>query len=79
MGVRYLELMWNDGRNSPLQEDSQFSKAIQRLGYLTGHMTENLARTFANETNWSDFPEYYLDTMKNRGYIDNVKKLETMK
>lgn len=76
MGVRYKELMWNDGRNSALQEDSQFSKAIQALGYLTGHMTEDLARTFANESNWSDYPEYYEKTMSDRGYDDNVKKIK---
>jgi len=75
MGVRYLELMWNDGRRSPLQEDSQFSRAIQNKGYLTGHMTEDLARTFANETNWNEFPEYYKKTMADRGYEENLKKI----
>lgn len=74
-GVRYKELMWNDGRNSPLQEDSQFSKEIQAMGYLTGHMTENLSRTFANETNWAEFPEYYKKTMTERGYTDNLDKI----
>lgn len=74
-GVRYQELMWNDGRQSPLQEDSMFSKAIQNRGYLTGHMTEDLARTFANETNWSEFPEYYKKTMEDRGYIENLEKI----
>lgn len=68
MGLRYEELMWNDGRNEPLQEDSRFSKAIQSKGYLTGHMTENLARTFANKDNWKDYPDYYKKTMKDRGY-----------
>lgn len=76
MGLRYKELMWNDGRNSALQEDSQFSKAIQNTGYLTGHMTENLSRTFANKENWREFPEYYKKTMADRGYEDNVKYLE---
>lgn len=79
MGVRYQELMWNDGRQSPLQEDSQLSKAIQNKGYLTGHMTEDLARTFANPDNWADYPEYYLETMKDRGYIDNVNKIKGKK
>lgn len=76
MGLRYKELMWNDGRNSPLQEDSQFSKAIQNIGYLTGHMTEDLARTFANESNWHEFPEYYRQTMSDRGYKDNLEKIK---
>lgn len=78
-GIRYPELMWNDGRNSPLQEDSQFSKMIQNKGFLTGHMTENLARTFANKDNWSEFPEYYLKTMQDRGYDDNVKHIKELK
>lgn len=76
MGVRYKELMWNDGRNSPLQEDSQFSRAIQNKGYLTGHMTEDLARTFANESNWHEFPDYYKKTMADRGYKSNLEKLK---
>jgi len=75
MGLRYEELMWNDGRNSPLQEDSKFSKAIQSKGYITAHMTEDLARTFANPSNWSEFPEYYKQTMKDRGYEENLKKI----
>lgn len=74
MGLRYLELMWNDGRNSPLQEDSQFSKAIQNKGYLTGHMTEKLAWTFANANNWKDYPDYYKKTMVDRGYDDRLRK-----
>jgi len=72
-GARYRELMWNDGRNSPLQEDSQFSRLIQGMGYLTGHMTEDLARTFANKDNWSDFPDYYKKTMTDRGYNHLIK------
>lgn len=74
MGLRYRELMWNDGRHSPLQEDSQFSKAIQGKGYITGHMTEDVARTFANKDNWSDFPDYYKKTMSDRGYDDLLKE-----
>ena len=74
LGVRYMELMWNDGRKSPLQEDSQFSRAIQAKGYLTGHMTENLSRTFANVTNWKEDPDYYIRTMSERGYSDKLKE-----
>jgi glycosyltransferase involved in cell wall biosynthesis len=76
MGVRYPEMMWNDGRRSPLQEDSQFSKAIKGQGYLVGHMTENLGRTFANESNWHEFADYYKKTMADRGYDENVEKLK---
>lgn len=74
-GLRYPELMWNDGRNSPLQEDSQFSKAIMNYGWLSGHITEDLARTFANADNWKEFPEYYKKTMTDRGYYDNLEKI----
>jgi glycosyltransferase involved in cell wall biosynthesis len=76
LGARYMDLRWDDGRRSPLQEDSQFSRAIQNMGYLTGHMTENLARTFANESNWGDYPEYYKKTMTDRGYTENVEKIK---
>lgn len=74
-GLRWPEMAWDDGRGSPLQEDSQFSKAIKNQGYLVGHMTENLARTFANESNWSEFPEYYKKTMTDRGYHDKLKEV----
>lgn len=74
LGVRYMELMWNDGRHSPLQEDSQFSRAIQSKGYLTGHMTEDVSRTFANVGNWREYPDYYRATMTDRGYNDKLKE-----
>lgn len=76
LGARYMDLRWDDGRKSPLQEDSQFSRAIQGMGYLTGHMTENLARTFANQDNWTDFPDYYRKTMTDRGYDDKLKEVD---
>lgn len=74
-GIKYPELMWNDGRNSPLQEDSLFSKQIKNYGYLVGHMTENVSRTFANQTNWKDYPDYYKKTMADRGYDDKLKEV----
>lgn len=78
-GIRYSEMMWNDGRQSPAQEDSDLSKSIKDRGYLVGHMTDNLSRTFANKENWKEYPEYYKQTMADRGYIDHVKYLEEMK
>lgn len=78
LGLRYEELRWDDGRNSPLQEDSKFSKTIMNAGYLVGHMTEDLARTFANESNWGEHKDYYKKTMADRGYLDNVKKVEEL-
>lgn len=74
LGVRYEEMRWDDDRKSPMQEDSNFSRKIQAKGYLTGHMTENLARTFANVENWKDYPEYYTKTMTERGYDDKLKE-----
>lgn len=73
-GIKYQELKWDDGRRSPLQEDSQFSKAIHAQGWLYGHMTEDVSRTFANPNNWSDYPEYYKKTMVDRGYDDRLKE-----
>lgn len=70
LGLRYDEVRWDDGRNTPLQEDSKLSKKVSDLGYLFGHMTEDLARTFANKDNWSDYPEYYTKTMTERGYLE---------
>lgn len=75
LGVRYEPLRWDDGRNTPMQEDSNFSRKIQAKGYLTGHMTERLAWTFANEENWADYPDYYKKTMIDRGYTESVEKL----
>lgn len=76
-GIRYNEEKWStDDPNVPaVQEDYRFSKTIQDYGFLMGHMTENLARTFANKDNWKDYPEYYRKTMYERGYtklIDEV-------
>lgn len=75
MGVRYEDMRWNDGRNSKLQEDSNLSSKIKRMGYHVGHMTEDLARTFANETNWHEHPDYYKKTMTERGYVENLEKI----
>lgn len=74
-GVRYQEMRWDDGRQSKLQEDSRFSRDIQDMGYLTGHMTEDLARTFANKETWKDYPDYYKKTMADRGYVENLEGL----
>lgn len=78
MGCRYDETPWHhDGGPYPtIQEDVKFSQEIQNKGFLMGHMTDEYARTFANKDNWGDFKEYYLKTMKERGYDDIVKKLE---
>ena len=75
-GLRYDELMWNDGRQSALQEDSRFSRKIMEQGWLVGHATENLSRTFANKDNWSEFPQYYKKTMLDRGYVAQAESIK---
>lgn len=69
-GLRYRENTWNDyGMNRPTpQEDAYFSMNIGNAGFLFGHTLENIGTTFANESNWKDYPEYYIKTMGERGY-----------
>jgi glycosyltransferase involved in cell wall biosynthesis len=76
-GIRYDETPW-EGSRSKLQEDSRFSRKVKDDGWLVGHMDERLSWTFADETNWKDYPSYYKKTMYDRGYDENVKKLEGM-
>lgn len=78
LGARYPELRWDDGRNTPLQEDSALSRAVTAKGYMFGHMTDKLAWTFANKDTWKDDIDYYKKTMADRGYEDNVKYLESL-
>lgn len=78
-GTRYDEMRWNDGRKSKLQEDSLYSKKIKDKGYLVGHMDERLSWTFADESNWADFPKYYEQTMSDRGYEDKADLARGMK
>lgn len=68
LGLKYDETPWEP----PYQEDAKLSKAIQERGYLVGHAQEELGRTFANSTNWKDFPEYYHKTFKERGIEDRL-------
>lgn len=76
-GLRYDERPWSaEAKNIPtMQEDSRFSRDIEAHGFLMGHMTEKLAWTFANQDNWSDYPEYYKKTMSERGYDRLVEGL----
>jgi glycosyltransferase involved in cell wall biosynthesis len=77
-GLRYDEGKW-EGSNSKLQEDSKFSREIKNDGWLVGHMDERLSWTFANKDNWGDFPDYYIKTMQDRGYDENVEFLKGLK
>lgn len=63
LGLRYDETPWQP----PQQEDSRLSQSIKERGYLVGHAQEELGRTFANKSNWSEFPEYYKKTFGDRG------------
>lgn len=72
-GARYDETPWRDLRENKdamltPQEDVKFSLSMHNYGYIYGHATERLAWTFANEGNRKDYPEYYKQTMKERGY-----------
>lgn len=73
-GIRYDETPWK-GSRSKLQEDSKLSRRIKNEGWLVGHMDTRLSWTFANESNWSDFPEYYKKTFHDRGYDELLEKL----
>lgn len=74
MGLRYEDMRWDDGRKSKMQEDSTFSRAIKNKGYLVGHTSEEIGRTFANINNWKDYPEYYKKTMVDRDYDDKLEE-----
>lgn len=73
-GTRYDEAPW-EGSRSKLQEDARFSRLVKNDGWLVGHMDERLSWTFANESNWADYPEYYEKTFYDRGYDENVEKV----
>lgn len=76
-GIRYDESRWkNSGQR--LQEDSKFSHKISEMGYLIGHMEEKLSYTFANKDNWHEFKDYYIETMNDRGYLENVEYLKSL-
>jgi len=76
-GIRYDESKWEAmAPDTPtIQEDFRLSKTIKDFGFLVGHMTEPLGRTFANKTNWSDYPDYYRKTMTERGYGHILKEV----
>lgn len=73
--AKYDEDKW-EGSGSKIQEDSRFSKKIKNDGWLVGHMDERLSWTFANKENWSDYPDYYLKTMSDRGYTELVEYIK---
>jgi len=81
-GARYDETPWySDGTGRTMQEDSKFSRFIRnKLDYFIGHPIERLSYTFANQSNWEDYPDYYLKTMTERGYQNVYKeKLDELK
>mgnify|MGYP001309148222 FL=1 len=73
-GIKYDETPW-EGSRSKLQEDSRLSNSIRNLGYLHGHMTDGLCRTFATKDNWYEHKDYYKKTMYDRGYDEHVEYL----
>lgn len=75
-GHRYDESPW-EGSNSKIQEDSRFSRKLKDDGWLVGHMDTRLSWTFATPENWTDYPDYYRKTMKDRNYPEQVEWLES--
>lgn len=70
-GLRYDETPWNHSIEEPTpQEDSKFSQAIARAGYLFGHSTTKIGWTIDE---WEDYPEYYIKTLTDRGYSQTLK------
>lgn len=72
-GARYDETPWQDLRKDESamitpQEDVKFSLSMHNYGFIYGHPIEKLAWTFADESNRSEYPEYYKKTFKERGY-----------
>lgn len=76
-GARWDETPWEfGGDGKPIAtEDVKFSFLMHKLGYAYGHPIDKLARTFANEQNWKDFPDYYKKTLLERGFIDKYKEV----
>lgn len=72
-GARYDETPW-EGSRSKIQEDSRFSRLLKQDGWLVGHMDERLSWTFADESNWHEFPDYYRKTLTDRGYDERLKE-----
>ncbi len=76
-GIRYDNDPWTtENKAIPhIQEDFKFSQKIINYGYLMGHMTDRLSWTFADETNWNEYPDYYKETFEIRGYTDLIPKI----
>jgi len=77
-GVRYDESRW-EGSREKIQEDSRLSRDIKSYGYLVGHMSDKLSWTFADESNWGDYLDYYEKTMWDRNYDDKVEIIKKMR
>lgn len=72
-GARYDESPWQDLRENPdsmttPQEDVKFSLSMHKYKYIYGHPTKRLAWTFADKTNRDEYPGYYEQTFRERGY-----------
>lgn len=75
-GIRYDESRWQVAATGPsLQEDSKLSQEIMYKGFIMGHWTDDFGHTFADESNWSDYPDYYRKTFTERGYDKLLEKL----
>jgi glycosyltransferase involved in cell wall biosynthesis len=77
-GIIYDETRWQSAGKGThtIQEDVKFSQEIMVRGFIMGHWTDKLGYTFADESNWKDYPEYYTKTFTERGYDDLLEKLK---
>lgn len=73
-GARYDETPW-EGSRTRIQEDSKFSRKLKDDGWLVGHMDTKLSWTFADKSNWKDYPEYYKKTFYDRDYDELVDQI----
>lgn len=78
LNAHYDESAWSYEREGvpAQQEDSKLSQLVKSRGYLVGHAQEELAKTFANKTNWHEYKDYYKKTMSERGYHNLLEEIE---
>lgn len=68
-GIRYDEKPWSHTKEAPTpQEDTKLSVEIAAEGWEFGHMTERYGWTYADESTWDEYPDYYVTTLAQRGY-----------
>ena len=69
-GIKYRERAWYDSHEDYIspQEDSFISLDVMQNGYEVGYVSEKMACTIGDMKHWQEDPEYYLKSLKKRGY-----------